>query len=123
MIHKTTVKTNSREIIFENCSANVAYCNFNSLCAINLAHKDYRNIALRFRLIFIKNVPQFIEELSDQCRRFISLIDMMYEENCSVVLLAETPIASLCKIDKLKKDFSRTASRLYEMTIIRPDLK
>ena len=57
-------------------------------------------------------------DYSDQCRRFISLIDMLYENKCSVVILAENPISSLCQITNLSKEFERTASRLYEMTII-----
>ena len=70
--------------------------------------------------LFIENIPEFTDELADQCRRFISLIDMLYEQNCSTVLLAATPITSLCRINKLVKEFERTASRLYEMTIIKP---
>ena len=80
--------TKSREIIFDNCSANVALSSFDSLCAANLAHEDYKNIASKFNLLFIKNIPEFTSELADQCRRFISLIDMLYEQNCSTVLLA-----------------------------------
>ena len=38
----------------------------------------------------------------------------------TTVLLAAAPIASLCKINKLIREFERTASRLYEMTIIKP---
>ena len=52
-------------------------------------------------------------------QEFISLIDMLYNNNqCSVVLLAESPIASICQINNLSKEFERTASRLYEMTIV-----
>ena len=114
------IRTKSREIVFDNCSANVALCSFESLCAVNLAHEDYKNIASQFSLLFIENIPKFTDELADQCRRFISLIDMLYEQNCSTVLLAATPITSLCRINKLVKEFERTASRLYEMTIIKP---
>jgi len=119
MLNQQKIKTNNREIFFENCSANVAYCTFNSLCAVNLGHADYTKIAETFNLIFIEDVPLFIDDLADQCRRFISLIDMMYEKNCSAVLLAAAPISSLCKINKLRKEFARTSSRLYEMTIIK----
>ena len=62
-------------------------------------------------------------DYSDQCRRFISLIDMLYDNKCSVVILAENPISSLCQIANLSKEFERTASRLYEMTIIQPSWK
>ena len=114
-----TIKIKSREISIENCIANVALCSFEFLCGNNLAHEDYKKIASNFSLFFIENVPQFNEELSDKCRRFISLIDMLYEQNCSTVLLAEAPINTMCQINKLSKEFERTASRLYEMTIIK----
>ena len=108
----------SREIHFAKCSANVAYCTFDFICNTNLAHDDYANIAKEFKLIFIEKVPKMKNDYSDQCRRFISLIDMLYENKCSVVILAENPISSLCQITNLSKEFERTASRLYEMTII-----
>ena len=113
-----TVSVNSREIKFTNCTANVAYCTFEFICDTNLAHEDYARIAKEFKLIFIENVPKMTSDYSDQCRRFISLIDMLYNNNCSVVLLAENPISSLCQIHNLSKEFERTASRLYEMLFV-----
>ena len=64
-------------------------------------------------------MPELNDDKKDSCRRFISLIDMLYEQNCSTVLLAEAPINTMCQINKLSKEFERTASRLYEMTIIK----
>ena len=113
-----TIEIKSREIRFTKCSANVAYCTFDFICNTNLAHEDYTNIAKEFNLIFIEKVPKMTNDYSDQCRRFISLIDMLYDNKCSVVILAENPISSLCQITNLSKEFERTASRLYEMTII-----
>jgi cell division protein ZapE len=112
------IEIKSREIHFAKCSANVAYCSFDFICNTNLAHDDYASIAKEFKLIFIEKVPKMTNDYSDQCRRFISLIDMLYENKCSVVILAESPISSLCQITNLSKEFERTASRLYEMTII-----
>jgi len=112
------IDTKSREIKFTKCLANVAFCSFDFICNSNLAHEDYTNIAKEFKLIFIEKVPKMTNDYSDQCRRFISLIDMLYDNNCSVVILAENPISSLCQITNLSKEFERTASRLYEMTII-----
>jgi len=114
------IKIKSREINFTKCSANVAHCTFDFICNNNLAHEDYAKIAKEFNLIFIENVPKMTTDYSDQCRRFISLIDMLYDSNCSVVILAENPISSLCQITNLAKEFERTASRLYELTIIQP---
>ena len=44
-IHIRKIKTKSRYIRFEKCTANIAFCSFKELCATNLAHEDYHNIA------------------------------------------------------------------------------
>ena len=117
-IHIRKIQTNSRVIRFEKCTANINYCDFRDLCSTNLGVHDYLNIAKIFSVLFIKNVPIFSDSNLDQCRRFISLIDMLYENKCSVIILAEKPINQLCIIENVKKEFERTTSRLYEMTII-----
>ena len=117
------IQSKSRLIRLEKCTTNIAFCSFDELCKTNLGHTDYINLAKSFRLFFISKVPKFTESESDQCRRFISLIDMLYNEGCSVVILAAKPINRLCAINTLNKEFLRTASRLYEMTIINPSKK
>ncbi len=121
--HLTTikVKSNSREIIFDKCSSNILMTDFNKICEDNLSHQDYINIAQKFKLIFLNNVPELNDQKKDSCRRFISLIDMLYENNCSIVILASKPISSLNTIDTLSAEFARTTSRLYEMTIVQPN--
>ena len=120
--HLTTIKikTNSREIIFDKCSSNILLTDFKKLCDENLSHQDYINIAENFNLIFLNNVPELNDQNKDSCRRFISLIDMLYENKCSIVILASKPISTLNTIRSLNDEFVRTASRLYEMTIVQP---
>ncbi len=120
--HLTTivVKSNSREITFSSCTSNILLTDFKKLCEENLSHQDYINISKKFNLIFLKNVPELNQQNKDACRRFISLIDMLYENKCSIVILASKPISSLNKIDNLNEEFKRTASRLYQMTIVQP---
>ena len=115
------IKTKSRNLTLTKCTANIVMTSFNQVCNANLGHEDYKNIAKNFSLIFLENVPDFIEENKDSCRRFISFIDMLYENNCSIVILASKPIAKLNNINSLLKEFERTTSRLYEMTIIKPN--
>lgn len=120
--HLTTIriKSHSREIEFKRCSSNILMTEFSKLCDDNLSHNDYINIAKKFKLIFLENVPELNENKKDSCRRFISLIDMLYENNCSVVILAKKPISTLSTVKSLAGEFDRTASRLYEMTIVQP---
>ena len=42
------------------------------------------DISETFNLIFISDIPQLTNDKTDQCRRFISLIDMLYAQNSSV---------------------------------------
>ena len=121
-IHIKKIQIKSRVIRFEKCTSNIVFCLFEELCISNLGHDDYYNIAKVFNLLFINKVPSFTEDNLDQCRRFISLIDMLYDQKCSVVILADKPINKLCQIKNLQKEFERTASRLYEMTIISPEI-
>ena len=114
------VKSNSREITFRNCSSNILSTDFKKLCEENFSHQDYINISRKFNLIFLKNVPELNHQNKDSCRRFISLIDMLYENNCSIVILASKPISNLNTISNLAEEFARTSSRLYEMTIVHP---
>ena len=120
--HLTTivVKSHSREIVFDKCSSNILMTDFEKLCEENFSHQDYINISKKFNIIFLNQVPELNEEKKDSCRRFISLIDMLYENKCSIVILASKPITSLNSIKSLSEEFKRTASRLYEMTIVQP---
>ena len=62
--HITTIsiKSNSREIIFNKCSSNILMTDFDKICEDNLSHLDYNNIAKKFKLIFLNNVPEFNQE-------------------------------------------------------------
>tara|TARA_B100001121_G_scaffold133385_1_gene116839 strand:- start:44 stop:1084 length:1041 start_codon:yes stop_codon:yes gene_type:complete len=115
-----TIKSNSRKIVFDKCSSNILMTDFEKLCEDNFSHQDYINISKNFNIIFLSNVPQLDDQKKDSCRRFISLIDMLYEHKCSVVILAARPISTLNSIQSLNEEFKRTASRLYEMTIVQP---
>ena len=115
-----TIKSNSREITFDKCSSNILMTEFKKLCEANFSHQDYINISKKFNLIFLSNVPELNDQKKDSCRRFISLIDMLYENKCSIVILASKPISTLNTINNLSDEFKRTASRLYEMTIVQP---
>ncbi len=121
--HLTTIKikSKSRELEFNKCTSNLMMIDFENLCEVNFGNEDYKNIANKFKLVFLKNVPEFDNQKKDSCRRFIGLIDMLYENNCSIVILASKPINSLNNVDTLSEEFKRTASRLYEMTIVKPD--
>jgi len=55
------------------------------------------------------------ESASDGARRFISLVDELYDRRVKLVIAAEVPIAQLYTGEKLRFEFERTESRLIEM--------
>jgi cell division protein ZapE len=85
---------------------------FAGLCEAPLGSADYLALARRFQTIFIERVPVLGSERHDVRRRFISLIDILYDAHLRVVISAAAPPDQLAPG---ARDFERTASRLQEM--------
>ena len=74
-----TLKIKGRNIVLENFYEKVVKFEFEELCNRNLGSEDYIKIAENCEFIFIKNLPDFNENNSDQQQRFITLIDIIYD--------------------------------------------
>lgn len=77
-----------------------------------------------FHTVFISDVPQLTLQERDQVRRFINLVDCMYERQIRLICLAETDALNLFAVTEEEKETStfdevfawdRTVSRLTEM--------
>ena len=68
--------------------ANIAKFDFRDLCNNELGSSDYRAIAQQFDIIIVENVPQLSVKEHDQARRFITLIDELYEADCVLLCCA-----------------------------------
>lgn len=89
----------------------VAWFTFAALCEAPLASADYLALAKRFPTVFIERVPK-LGERSDATRRFITLIDILYDAHTRVVVSAAAAPSDLAPGSL---DFERTLSRLQEM--------
>jgi len=69
----------------------LARFHFNDLCAVELGSSDYRAIAQRFGVIAIEGVPRMTQKDHDQARRFITLVDELYEAQCAIIMCAASP--------------------------------
>lgn len=107
----------------------IALFSFHELCDRPLGSADYITIAKKFHTIFIEGIPQLnILEHRDWIRRFITLVDALYDNHVKLVLSIKSPdIASILHIDPSMKKTStmdevfawdRTLSRLTEMTSV-----
>jgi len=105
-----------RKIEIENFYERVIKFNFDDLCNRNLGSEDYIAIANNCDFIFIKDLPDFNEDNSNQQQRFIILIDIIYEKKIPLMITSEISLDIINSSKSLIEPFKRTVSRLYELT-------
>ena len=105
-----------RKIEIENFYERVIKFNFDELCNRNLGSEDYIAIANNCDFIFIKDLPDFNEDNSNQQQRFIILIDIIYEKKIPLMVTSEISLDKINSSKSLIEPFKRTVSRLYELT-------
>ena len=64
---------------------------FDELCSVELGSSDYRALAGQFRAVLVEGIPVLTLEEHDKARRFITLIDELYEADCALACSAVAP--------------------------------
>jgi cell division protein ZapE len=93
----------------------VARFDFDDLCGKPLGPGDYLALATHFHTLVLGRVPRFAPEDFDEARRFMTLIDTLYDHRVKLVASAEAAIDELYPAGRGAWAFARTASRLAEM--------
>ena len=88
---------------------------FRELCDGPRSQNDYIEIANRYKTVFLDGLPILGSEKENQARRFVSLVDELYDRRINLVVLAQSSIDRLYEGVGLKFEFERTMSRLIEM--------
>jgi cell division protein ZapE len=96
-------------------SDGVAWFDFSQLCGGARSAFDYIELARQFHSIVLSNVPQMTAAQDDLARRFVSLIDELYDRHVKLLLSASVPLTELYTGASLTFVFERTRSRLLEM--------
>ncbi|ACT59936.1 cell division protein ZapE [Hirschia baltica] len=96
-------------------AAGCAFFSFSELCDKPLGAADYLVIARRFHTVFIEHVPMLTPANRNAAKRFVTLIDALYESRTKLVLSAEAEPDDLYPEGDGAFEFERTASRLHEM--------
>ena len=92
-----------------------AWFDFSALCEGPRAASDYIEIATEHHTIFVGGVPRLDDGRADPARRFVHLIDEVYDRQVNLVCTADAAPTGLYRGEKLAGAFERTASRLIEM--------
>jgi cell division protein ZapE len=109
------VSVAGRRIPVPAAAHQVARFSFSDLCEQPLGSSDYLAIAAQFSTVILKDIPQMTEEKKDSARRFVTLIDALYEHRTALVCSAAVPPEQLYSGREGGFEFARTASRLIEM--------
>ena len=88
---------------------------FDVLCGEMRSKEDYLEIAQKFPLVFLSEVPVLTQRSLDEVTRFIRMIDIFYDAKIKLVISAEAIPQALYTEGKLFFDFQRIISRLIEM--------
>ncbi len=105
----------NREIKTLSASDEVVWFEFEAICATPRAAQDYIELAQKFNTVVVSNIPVMDEYSDDMARRFIYLIDELYNRNVKLVASAQAEPEDLYTGNMLEFAFHRTSSRLIEM--------
>jgi cell division protein ZapE len=111
-----SINIKGRDFIIENYYNGIARFNFNLLCNQNLGAEDYLKIIQKCKFIVLEEIPQFNDTNSNQQKRFITLLDIIYDKNIPIAVTANQNLEKFTSSRLLKEPFKRTISRLYELT-------
>ena len=109
------IEINGRDIPARALGAGVAWFDFAALCDGPRSAADYIEIARDFHTVLLSGVPRFDAGGEDPARRFVHLVDELYDRHVNLLLSAEADALSLYRGHRLQREFERTVSRLIEM--------
>jgi cell division protein ZapE len=110
-----TLHVQGHHFTVDKSCGDVGWTDFATLCVSPLGAADYTALAKRFRVLFIDGVPQMDAQHRNEAKRFVTLIDILYEHHTLLCVIAETEPEMLYPAGDGSFEFARTASRLREM--------
>ena len=93
----------------------LVWFDFATLCEGPRSQIDYLELARRFAVIIVSDVPRLSPDMSNAARRFTWLVDVLYDHRVKLLLSAEVAAADLYREGANSGEFARTVSRLVEM--------
>ncbi|WP_091736593.1 cell division protein ZapE [Phenylobacterium immobile] len=110
-----TVEVLGRKILLPHAAGGLVKASFVSLCGKALGANDYLALADQFHTVFLEDVPALTPDRREEARRFVILVDALYEAHTRLIVLAAAEPTRLYPAGEGAFEFERTASRLQEM--------
>ncbi len=110
------VQVEGRSIRARREAEDVVWFGFRELCEGPRSAADYIEIARCYGTLFLSGVPVLGPQQDDAARRFVTLVDELYDRGVKLVVSAGSDEPEgLYRGERLAFEFRRTASRLHEM--------
>ncbi len=114
-VHSTSLKTKGRTLEVHQCARGTARFTFEELCSRPLGAADYLTLTEHFHTLLLEDVPALSPARRNESKRFVTLIDILYEARTNLIISAEKEADQLYTAGDGKFEFARTVSRLMEM--------
>jgi cell division protein ZapE len=109
------IEIEGRRIAVRARAKGMVWFDFVALCDGPRGSADYIQIATEFHTVLLGGIPAFDGVRDDPARRFITLIDELYDRHVNLICTADDAPLRLYRGERLAAAFERTASRLIEM--------
>ncbi|KPN17588.1 ATPase [Xanthomonas sp. Mitacek01] len=109
------IEIDGRRICVRARTPGMAWFDFDALCEGPRGASDYIQVATEFHTVLLGGIPYMDATRDDAARRFVTLIDELYDRNVNLVCTAAAEPPALYSGERLTGAFERTASRLIEM--------
>ena len=109
------LEVKGREVHLPRYWAGMARCSFWDLCGQPLGPADYLALVGAVKLLVLEEVPRLDSSRFNEAKRFVTLIDALYEGHVRLICSAEAEPEKLYLEGAGSFEFERTASRLREM--------
>ncbi|MDE8348325.1 MAG: cell division protein ZapE [Acidocella sp.] len=113
--HTETLLISGRTLSVPLAANGVAWFDFHALCGVALGAGDYLALATHYHTVLIDGIPLLSPDNFDEARRFVTLIDALYEHRVKLYVSAAALPDDLYRKGEGARIFERTASRLEEM--------
>ncbi len=114
---RTVLTVQGHDLVLPQAAGSVARASFADLCAQAYGASDYIALAQRFHTLVLDDIPILDFDRRNEAKRFIILIDTLYEHHVKLVASAAAEPHELyhAKQGREAFEFDRTVSRLIEM--------
>ncbi|WP_187278307.1 cell division protein ZapE [Methylobacterium sp. WL64] len=112
-----TIQVQGRDVAIPEEANGVARFGFDDLCRQPLGASDYMALARAFHTVILDGIPVLGEAERNEAKRFITLVDTLYDRHVKLVASAAAEAQDLYTAETGREafEFDRTVSRLIEM--------